>query len=343
LTATLVFLTPRAALLVVGVVVPLAALALAARRERHARSVLRLRAPRRAGHWTAALATVAFAGLLGLAASQPVLRSTSTVQSRTDAQVLFVIDNSRSMLASRAPTTTERIARARDDAIKLRDELPEVAAGVATMTDYVLPDLFPVSNRAVFDQTVQEAARVGNPPPGGDAVQATNLGALGALGTQSFFPSSVKRRVAIVLTDGESRPFDVGQAAHQLGSGPGVTPIFVHVWGEGERVFDPGGQAETAYHPDSSSAASLASLAQATGGRAFDEGQLGKVVGAVKAALGQGPTRPEGVATTTTALGPYVALAALLPLAFLLAGGRVSFRVRLPARAHQDVAGHSTA
>jgi hypothetical protein len=329
LTATLVFLTPRGALLAVGAVVPLAALALAARRENRARAVLRLSpsSPR----WMPAAAAATFAGLLALAASQPALRSTSTVSTRTDAQVLFVIDNSRSMLASRAPGAKERIARARDDAIRLRDELVDIPAGVATLTDYVLPDLFPVPNRDVFDRTVQDVARVGNPPPASDAVQATNLGAIGALGTQSFFPSSVRRRVAIVLTDGESRPFDLGQTARQL---RGVTPIFVHVWGNDERVFDPGGTPETGYHPDAASAASLESLAQAAGGKAYGEGQIDKVAGAVREALRRGPTKPEGLATSTTALGPYVALGALLPLAFLFAGGGVrKFRASRRAEA----------
>jgi hypothetical protein len=329
ITATLVFLTPRGALLALGAAAPLAALAIAARRERRARSVLRLRAPSRPGRWRPPVATVAFAGLLGLAASQPVLRSTSTVETRTDAQMLFVIDNSRSMLASRAPGARTRIARARDDAIRLRDELVDVPAGVATLTDSVLPHLFPVADRGVFDQTVRETAKVGNPPPASDAVQATNLGALGAVGTQSFFPPSVKRRVAIVLTDGESRPFDLRQVARQLGSRPAVTPIFVHVWGGNERVFDPGGQPETAYHPDPGSAAALASIARATGGKVFGENQLGDAAGAVRTALGQGPTRREGLAASTTPLGPYVALAALVPLAFLFAYGGIRFGRRL--------------
>jgi hypothetical protein len=321
IAASLVFLTPRGALLALGAAVPLLALAVAARRERRARSVLQLRAP--SAQWWPAVATAAFAGLLGLAASQPVLRSTSAVETRTDAQVLFVLDNSRSMLASRALGARTRIVRARDDAIRLRDELGDIPAGVATLSDYVLPDLFPVPGQGVFDRTLREAAQVGNPPPASGAVQATNLGALGAVGTQSFFLSSVRRRVAIVLTDGESRPFDLRQLTRQLGSGPGVTPVFVHVWGEGERVFDPGGKAETAYHPDPASAASLTSIAQATGGKVFGENGLSGAAGAVRAAIGRGPTRPEGLAATTTALGPYVALAALLPLVYLFVGGGI--------------------
>jgi hypothetical protein len=349
IAATLVFLTPLGALLSLGVAVPLAALVLATRRERRARALLRLGEPGRGPTVRTATALVAVVGLLGLAAAQPVLRSTSTVEARTDAQALFVIDISRSMLASRSPGASTRLARAREDAVRLRDDLADIPAGVATMTDQILPNLFPVPDRGVFEQTVRQAVQAGNPPPAGDAVTATNLGALGAIGTQSFFPRSVRRRVAIVLTDGESRPFDLRTTARQLGHAPGVTPIFIHVWGGDERVFDPGGKAETAYHPDPSSASTLAALAQATGGKAFGEGQLGAAARAVRAALGRGPTRPQGLTVSTTALARYVALAALLPLLVLLTADGVAPGLRRLAAARrssreraQKVPGQST-
>lgn len=348
IASTLVFLTPRAALLALGGLVPLAALGVAARRERRARDVLGLETPVGGRRWLPAAAVAAFSCLLGLASSQPVLRSTSTIETRTDAQALFVIDISRSMLASRAPGAATRIARARSDAIRLRNDLLGIPSGVATLTDNVLPDLLPVPDQGVFEQTVRQAVRVGNPPPSTDAVNATSLGALGALGTQSFFPQTARRRVAIVLTDGESRPFDLGQIARQLAHRPRVTPIFVHVWNADERVFDSGGEAETAYHPDPSSAATLASLAQATRGKVFTEGQIGAAAKAALEALGRGPSRPQGLTLTTTVLAPYVALAALLPLLALLAEGGAASRLRRVAslgraadRRAQNVPGHS--
>jgi hypothetical protein len=327
LTAALVFLTPRWALLALGGAVPLAALALAARRGNHARAVLRLSAPPRSGRARRPIAVVAVAALLGVAASQPVLRSASTVDVRTDAEALFVIDNSRSMLAARAPGARTRIARARDDAVRLRDELGDIAAGVATLTDNVIPDLLPVPGRDTFDETVRGAVRVGNPPAATDAVTATTLAALGAVATQNFFPTAAKHRVVIVLTDGESRPFDVRQTARALAHAPRVTPIFVHVSAPGEAVYDGNGKPETAYHPDPSSTASLAALAQASGGTVFGEGDLARAAKAARAALGRGPTVPEGTALKTVALGPYFALAAIVPLLLLL-GGAYAFRGR---------------
>ena len=323
IAGSLVFLTPRGALLSLTAALPFAALALASRRESRARAVLRLPAPSRARSWWPAFAVTAIAGLLGVAASQPVLRTTSSINVRTDAQALFVLDISRSMLASRAPGARTRITQARDDAIRLRDQLIDIPSGVATMTDRVLPDLLPVADRGAFEQTVRQAVQVDEPPPGSDSVTATTLGALGAVGTQSFFSPSARHRVAIVFTDGESSPFDVHQTARALSHAPGVTPIFVHIWSPGEEVFDVNGQPEAAYHSDPSSTSTLAGLAQAARGKAFGEGELGAALSAVRAALGRGPTQREGLTETTQTLAPYVALAALVPLLLLVGAGRL--------------------
>jgi len=319
IAASLTFLTPGGALLALTAAVPLAALALASRRERHARTVLGLSAPAGAPRWRRAAAVLATVALLGLAASQPALRSSSSVHVRTDAQALFVIDVSRSMLASRTPGAATRISRAREDAIRLRDALIEIPSGVATLTDRVLPDLLPVPDRDSFEQTIRRAVQIDNPPPESDAVTATTLGALGAVGTQSFFSPAARHRVAIVLTDGESRQFDASQTAQAL---RGVTPIFIRIGSTREDIFDAGGQPEPAYHPDASSTDQLGALAEATRTRTIREGDLGAAVRAVRTSLGSGPTRREGLTSSTRALAPYAALAALVPLLLLLSEGR---------------------
>ena len=318
IAASLTFLTPGGALLALTAAVPLAALALASQRERRARKVLGLSAPAGTRRWGRPVAVLATVALLGLAASQPVLRSSSSIQVRTDAQALFVIDVSRSMLASRAPGAATRISRARDDAIRLRDALIDVPSGVATLTDRVLPDLLPLPDRDSFEQTVRRAVQIDNPPPESDAVTATTLGALGALGTQSFFSPAARHRVAIVLTDGESRQFDASQTAQAL---RGVTPIFIRIGSTRENVFV-GGRPESAYHPDASSTDQLGALAEATRTRTIREGDLGAAVRAVRTSLGRGPTRREGLTSSTRALAPYAALAALVPLLLLLSEGR---------------------
>ena len=175
---------------------------------------------------------------------------------------------------------------------------------------------------------MRQAVQVDDPPPETDAITATNLGALGSLGTQSYFLPSAKRRIAIVLTDGESATFDVRQTARELAHAPGVTPIFIQFWSPDDSVFDPGGSRESAYHPDPSSKATLASLAQASHGFLFDEHQVGAAIRAARTALGTGPVRPDAVAVSTTALAPYIALAALIPLALLIVAARGSRRAK---------------
>src|SRR5664279_2962626 len=100
------------------------------------------------------------------------------------------------MLAARSPGAPTRLARARADAIRLRDELAGVPAGVATLTDHVLPHLFPSPDATVFDQTVLRAVRIDEPPPVTSEVIATSLGALGALGTQNFYSPTARHRLA---------------------------------------------------------------------------------------------------------------------------------------------------
>src|SRR5262249_55601254 len=161
---------------------------------------------------------------------------------------------------SRTPAAKTRISRAREDAIRLRDELIDLPSGVATLNDRVLPDLLPVPDRDSFEQTVRQAVSVDNPPPETDAATATTLAALGALGRQSFFEPRQRHRVAIVLTDGESRTFDPSPTAVAL---RGVTLVFVRIGSTSEQIFDAAGHADTAYHPDATSGESLAALARA--------------------------------------------------------------------------------
>jgi hypothetical protein len=338
IASTLTFLTPRGALLALTAAVPLAALAFAAARVRRVRGLLGLHAPARARRWVRPVGLVAVLGLLGIAAAQPVLRSSTSIEVRTDSEALYVIDISRSMLASRSPDAVTRIATARATALRLRDSLIDIPSGVATLTDHVLPDLLPVPDAGAFDQTVRQAVQVDQPPPATSAVNATNLGALGALGTQNFFTPSAKHRVAIVLTDGESRPFDQQQTARALEHAPGVTPIFIRIASHGELVYGAGGHPEAGYRPDPSSAETVADLAHAAGGRSFSEGQLGAAAAAVRKAIGRGPVRREGLTVSTLALAPYAALAALVPLLLLVAGGAPAALRRAIGRASRKAA-----
>ena len=163
----LTFLTPLGLLLAVGAVLPLAALALGELRIRRARQALSLPAPPRRGYASTALAIASVPILLALALAQPVLRSEEKQRVRSDAQVFYVFDTSNSMRASRDPGGPTRLDRALAIARRMQLDLHDVPSGVATMTDRVLPNIFPTGNEQLFTAALAETVGVERPPPKG--------------------------------------------------------------------------------------------------------------------------------------------------------------------------------
>jgi hypothetical protein len=311
------FLSPEAGLVALVVLVPLAALVVVARRARDLRSLLGLQG-RGAALRVGVFALVSVGVLVGLAAAQPVWAQTRTQPVRTDAEMYFVFDTSRSMLASSGPSGRIRLDRAKDEALDLRQRFPEVPAGVASITDRPLPHLFPSPDEQSFRATVERAVAVEQPPPiSFFRTKSSTLATLSAVATRGFYAPSTRRRVLVVLTDGESRPFDAAALGIVLRRGTGIKPLFVHVWQKGELVYT-NGAPEPNYRPDPSSSAFLAHTASAAGGASFDEHDLSAAAAAIRRDLGSGPTRAAQASRAELALGPYVLLASALPLLFLL-------------------------
>jgi hypothetical protein len=330
------FLTPLGGLAALAVLLPLSA---AVHGRIRAATVARRLGLDPAPRWSVGLRTAAAAAavaLLGLAAAQPVLSDEPLVSTRNDVAVLFVLDTSRSMAASLTPTSPTRLARAQHAATQLRAAIPEVPAGVATLTDRVLPDLLPVPDIAGFDAVVGRAVTIEDPPPVTNAEVATNYAALNNIATGNYFGPHVKRRVIVLLTDGESNPFDPGQLAHRLGMQAGYRFLAIRVWNQNEAVFDANGQREPGYHPDPTGRVLLAELATALGGRAFEESQSNAAASYLRQIVGHGSFgRARGV-LGQHALAPYIAGLALV---FLLIGAmpqRVIDRCKLSLRRWRD-------
>lgn len=267
----------------------------------------------------AVVAVVSVGVLVGLAAAQPVWAQTRTQRVRTDAELYFVFDTSRSMLASVGPGGAERLDRAKAEALDLRDRFPEVPAGVASITDRPLPHLFPSPDERAFRATVDEAVAIEQPPPMASfRTKSSTLATLSAVATRGFYSPSARRRVLVVLTDGESRPFDASALGIVLRRGNAIKPVFVHVWNPNELVYT-NGQPEPTYRPDPGSGALLARIASAAGGRSFAEHDLARAAAEIGRDLGAGPTRPAQAARAELALGPWFLLASAVPLLFLLA------------------------
>ena len=117
-------------------------------------------------------------GLLGLAAAQPAITRVTRPSVRSTVQTLFVLDTSRSMAASRTASSPTRLDRATEAAIRLRAAIPEVGAGVATITDRVLPNLLPVADVAGFDAVARRSVQIENPPPASSSARVTTYAAL---------------------------------------------------------------------------------------------------------------------------------------------------------------------
>ena len=318
MVAALTFLTPYAALAALAAAVPLVSFVLGRRRLRSLRQTLGLAAPAGGGDLLVAGCLVAACALLGLAAAQPAIVRDSSRQVRSDAQAYVVLDTSRSMLAATSATGRTRLQRAQAYAVALRAELPDIATGVGTITDRVLPNLLPSVDEAAFARTVAGAIGIERPPPLQDRPVATTLGALAEIPQNGTFAPSAKRRALVLLTDGESRPFDLGELSRAVARRPETSLVVIHVWRRDEAVFRPSGGREGAYRPDPASRAQLDALARATGGAVFAESRLGDAVARVRAVLGAGPTEVAGQTRTVQTLAPYTALLALLPLGLVL-------------------------
>src|SRR5438874_4496076 len=261
----IVFLTPFAALVAVAAVLPLAAAVWRERRDGRIRRALGLARPGRAARFGSTVAGVVLVACLSAAAAQPAVRTARPVPARTDAQVVFVLDVSRSMGAAASAHGPDRFDRARAIAIRLRRSLSTVPAGVASMTDRVLPHLFPSPDERVFASVLHRSIGLGRPTSASPvAERSTDLQSLQALQTGYF--TQVPRRLAIVLTDGESDPFEARSLAELLRYAR-IKLLLVRVWGAHEAIPH-----DNRYRPDRASTARLATLAPfLAGGRIFDE------------------------------------------------------------------------
>lgn len=311
------FSSPLAALVALGVALPLAALAVGGRHVDRVAATLGLQPASRRRRGAVAASLAAIGALVAVAAAQPVITQERREQVRTDVQAFAVFDTSRSMLASGGDRAPDRLQRAKAFAIGLRSRLGDVPFGIASMTDRTLPHLFPTADQDEFAATARRAVAIERPPPQGFSLRATTMGALSAFSTQSFF-GDVPHRLLVVLTDGESRPFVDESIGALFRRQPSIDAIFVRFWGPSERIFVGGGAVDPVYRPDPRSEATLTRLASVVGGEALTESQLGAAARAARAAIGNGPLASERPEQRRIELAPYVALGIFLPLSLVL-------------------------
>lgn len=129
------FLTPLAALVALIGLLPVAAFLARERRATRVRRALHLSEPLSTSRPPVLASLVATAALTGVAAAQPVIDRADPRPERSDAEIFFAFDTSRSMLAASAANEPTRFERARSIAEAVRVQLPDVPAGIAQFTD----------------------------------------------------------------------------------------------------------------------------------------------------------------------------------------------------------------
>jgi hypothetical protein len=313
----LVLLTPLGALLALGALLPAAALALNERRARRARRSLGVDGPPARSYAATVAALALVPVLLGLAVAQPVLQSTRTIHVRADAQAFYVFDTSESMRASAAPGRASRLTRALALASRMHYALREIPSGVATMTDRVLPNIFPTGSEQVFTAALADTVGIEEPPPKGFNTTATTFASLDTFAGTNFFSDGVRHRLVILFTDGETAPYFAGDLREALRPAPHTSFVIVRLGRTGERIFV-GRKTDPAYSPDPTAAHATKVLASVVGGRSYSESDGDGPIRAARRYLGQGPLVDVGEGLHVVALARWLVLASFLPLAFLL-------------------------
>jgi hypothetical protein len=310
------FLTPSAALFALAALVPLVLFALRERRARAIRRELGLGVPPTRARMPLVVSLAPVPVLLALAATQPVLETSRSHEERSDAEIFVVLDTSRSMLAAAGTAEPTRFERSSAIASRLRQSLPEIPMGLASMTDRALPHLFPTTDARVFATTLRDSLAVDRPPAARYAPLATSLDSLAAVPRTNFFSPSAERRLLVVLTDGEADPVEP-DLARAFRRQPRINVVFVRTWDAEERIYETG-VAEAGYRPNPELRSRLADAAALVAGRVLAENDFGALLDTARSTMGEGPTRRRELDGERLALMPYVTLAALVPLALVL-------------------------
>jgi hypothetical protein len=310
------FLSPLGALVALAVVLPLGAYALLELRSRRVSERIGLTLPPLRSRFGIPAALAVVAAFLGIAAAQPVISGTRSHTGRSDAQVYVLFDVSRSMLARSSAGAPDRLQRAKQLALKLRHGVSDVPFGVVSLTDRVLPHLFPTLDPNVYESVVRDAIGIERPPPSGTEDLATDYSSLGDVGTNNFYGTGATKRVLVIFSDGESKYFDDALLKKDFDKG-NVHVLFVHLWGPDEKIYLGRNNVDPGYRPDPQSNQAVQRIAASGGGEVLGE-DPGALVSRTKGFLGTGPQTSIREQRTRVSLGPYVALMALLPLGFVL-------------------------
>lgn len=306
--ADLVFVTPHAALVGLAFLIPLGAVAVRQRSAARVRGVLGLGAPGRASHLARPLALVALGALVAATAAHPALRDTVSTPVRSDAEVYLTFDVSRSMLATTAPGRVVRLERERALGRAVHAALPGIPTGVATLTNRMMPLVFPTGDARTVSAVIDHSLRIMQPRPVVYSTpRETSLATLSLAADRSYFDPTARKRLLVVFTDLDSDFFSLTGTLRLLRR-HGIEPFLVRVARPGERVFTASGR-PYAYVP--ASTVSVAALRRA-GWHAYEEDERSRLISELRSSLGSGPVHASGVVESQRDLAPLLAFASLV-------------------------------
>jgi hypothetical protein len=313
----LVFLSPSAALVGLAFLVPLTMLAWRERVGSRARRQLGLQRPSRVRVLARPLALVVLGALVGVTAAQPAIRRSASVPMRADAELYLTFDVTRSMLARQALDEPVRLERSRALAREIHAGLLDVPTGVATLTNRMMPLLFPTGDERGVSAVLANSVRIMQPQPARlTAPRATQLGVLTLAADRSYYNPEAKRRALVVFSDLDTDYFSL-EATLKLLRAHDIEPFVVRVAAAGEQIFDQKGQ-PLSYR--SVSTVSVAQLRRA-GWHAFEENQAQRAVSEIQAYLGTGVMRGNGLIQSQRNITMYLALLVLALVAALTVPG----------------------
>jgi len=312
--AQLVFLTPKAALVGLAFAMPLATLAIRERAAERVRSELTLSRPRLARVVARPLGLVVLAALIAIAAAQPTIRTTDSTPVRSDAELYLTFDVSRSMLAALTPGAVVRMERARALGARLHAALRDIPTGVATLTNVMMPLLFPTGDARGVDAVINHSLRIMQPPPVQyTTARASSLGTLSLAADRSYFDPSAHKRVLVVFSDLDSDYFSLYGTLRLLRQHH-IEPFVVRIAAAGERIYTTSGRP---YPYVSVSTVTVDQLRRAHW-HAFEENDTARLIHEIRSYLGRGPVGTSGLVESQRSLAPLFALAALALTALLV-------------------------
>src|SRR5262249_54442239 len=144
----------------------------------------------------------------------------------------------------------------------------------------------------------------------------TTFDSLAAVTKDAYFTPGRRRLLLVVLTDAESIDFDA-QLLRDTLARRGIRTVLVRVGSTREHVFGREGLPEAAFHPEPT-ARTVTRFVQATGARAFGEGDLEAAASHLRADAGHGARVRLGTETDSTDVAPYLLAAAFFPLGLLV-------------------------